>query len=80
LFGETPSRIVVTLHDRDMGRLQALCEVHRVPMIETGRVEGNRLIIRPKDSEKPLIDIPVSEMRSNWEGAIESYFKGQGDV
>ena len=80
LFGETQSRIVVTLHDRDLGRLQALCEVHRVPMIETGRVEGNRLIIRPKDSEKPLIDIPVSEMRSNWEGAIESYFKGQGDV
>lgn len=79
LFGESQSRIVITLEERHLPNLQQLCAGQGVPMALIGRVEGNRLAIRVEGDGRPLIDLPVEAMRAAWQGSIESYFRG-GEV
>ncbi len=43
LFGEGPSRIVVSLHHSDLPRLEALADAYDVPLHRKGRVDGTTL-------------------------------------
>jgi phosphoribosylformylglycinamidine synthase len=75
LFGESQSRIVVTVAEDHLPELQHRCAEQGVSMALIGRVEGQRLTIRATEDGRPLIDLPVQGMRTAWEGAIESYFQ-----
>jgi phosphoribosylformylglycinamidine synthase len=75
LFGESQSRIVVTVAETDLPKLVHQCEGQGVPMAVIGRVEGQHLTVRVAGDERPLIDLPVERMRTAWQGAIESYFQ-----
>ncbi|MBI5467618.1 MAG: phosphoribosylformylglycinamidine synthase subunit PurL, partial [Deltaproteobacteria bacterium] len=45
LFGEAQSRVVVTIKDKDFGRLEKICKAHSTPCEPIGRVKGASLVI-----------------------------------
>ena len=65
LFGETQSRIVVSLARGDLSRLEALASETNVPWSEVGGVVGDRL------SWGDLLDVPVEELEAVWKGGLE---------
>lgn len=60
LFGESQSRIVVSVRAKAEHRLEALAARMNVPLIRLGRTGGDRLTI------KGLIDLPLGELHSAW--------------
>ncbi len=62
LFGEAPSRIVVST--RDGARLQAFASEHHVPCLKLGVVSGDRLVLRE------ALDLAVADMRDAYEGGL----------
>lgn len=60
LFGESQSRIVVSVRAKAEHRLEALASRMNVPLTRLGRTGGDRLII------KGLIALPLSELHSAW--------------
>ena len=64
LFGETQSRIVISLSSSDMGKLTTICSEEGVPFLELGVTEGDSLIIGS------LLDVAVTDLRASWQGGI----------
>jgi phosphoribosylformylglycinamidine synthase subunit PurL len=77
LFGESQSRIIVTVEDKHFPELQRRCAEEGVPLAVIGRVGGDRLMIRIEGQDRPLIDVSLEAVRSAWEDAIGSHFRGQ---
>jgi phosphoribosylformylglycinamidine synthase len=77
LFGETQSRIVVTVEEVRLQTLEKRCVEAGVPMTVIGQVGGDRLTIRIGGQDRLLIDRSVQELQMVWDGAIESYFEGR---
>lgn len=75
LFGESQSRIMVSLEERDMDKLADIIKKHKIPYQIIGRAGGDRLIISKKDKSKPLIDIKIDLLREHWEKGLEGYFQ-----
>jgi len=71
-FGETQSRICVTVTDKNRDRFLHLAEQRRVPATPIGMTGGDRIIIAHRG--KNLIDIPVLEAFQAWKMAIPSKF------
>ena len=69
LFGESHSRIVVSLKEKDYGRLQHLASREGVPATVIGRVGGSRLVIGD------LVRAPVERLRNLWSTALERCVK-----
>ncbi|MDE0031030.1 MAG: phosphoribosylformylglycinamidine synthase subunit PurL [Deltaproteobacteria bacterium] len=69
LFGESHSRIVVSLKERDYGRLQDIANRENVAMALIGKVDGDRLAIND------LVRAPVQRLRNIWSTALERYVK-----
>jgi phosphoribosylformylglycinamidine synthase len=67
LFGEAPSRILVST--ADASRIQTIAERNGVPAIVAGEAIGERIIIRNRNL--PLIDVDVDSLRRLWAGALE---------
>jgi len=72
LFGETQSRICVTVTEKNRDRFLHLTEQRRVPAAVIGMTGGDRIIITHRG--KNLIDIPVTEAFQAWKMAIPSRF------
>ena len=64
LFGESQSRIVVSVKARAEHRLETLAAKMGVTLTRLGRTGGDRLII------KGVIDLPVSELHKSWWEAL----------
>ena len=64
LFGESQSRIVLSMRRRNLSRLRELAAEHDVPLTSLGEVRGQRLVIHP------LIDVDVSELQRAWSTAL----------
>ena len=64
LFGETQSRIVVSLPEQEMPRLSAICDYESVPWTRLGVVEGSEFAVAD------LIEIPVADLDDAWRNAI----------
>ncbi|MCI0856056.1 MAG: phosphoribosylformylglycinamidine synthase subunit PurL, partial [Chloroflexi bacterium] len=62
LFGEAPSRIVVST--RNAASLQALAAEHEVPIFKLGTVSGDRLVVGD------ALDVAVAEMRDEYEAGL----------
>lgn len=69
LFGESHSRIVVSLKEEDYGRLQALASKEGVPAAVIGRVGGTHLVIGD------LVRAPVERLRDLWSTGLERCIK-----
>jgi phosphoribosylformylglycinamidine synthase len=65
LFGESPSRIIVSLRERDLSRLQEIAGREGAPIQVMGEVGGSRLVVQP------LIQLPVEELKSIWSSSLE---------
>ncbi|HEX2923005.1 MAG TPA: phosphoribosylformylglycinamidine synthase subunit PurL, partial [Chloroflexota bacterium] len=70
LFGESQSRIVVSLDAARLRDLERVAGEAGVPLAVLGTVRGDRLRLGI------WIDLPVSEMRDVWGGALERMLKG----
>jgi phosphoribosylformylglycinamidine synthase II len=64
LFGESQSRVILSLRRRHLGRLRELATAHEVPLTVLGEVRGRRLVI------SPLIDVEVDDLRRVWASAL----------
>lgn len=64
LFGESQSRILLSLRRQNVGRLRELAAVAEVPLTMLGEVRGRRLII------SPLIDLSLDELWRVWSEAL----------
>jgi len=64
LFGETPSRIVVSVAADQARDLRALAAGAGIPLSQVGTSGGDRLVFGP-------LDLPLAELRDAWEGGLD---------
>ena len=69
LFSESQSRIIVSLEEEDMGRLQEIGTRHNVPVQQIGVVGGTRFSIQP------LVQLPLEELKSIWSNGLQARLK-----
>ncbi|MEK7783665.1 MAG: phosphoribosylformylglycinamidine synthase subunit PurL [Candidatus Binatota bacterium] len=65
LFGESQSRIIVSLKGKDLSRLREIAAKEGAPMQVIGEVGGSHLVVHP------LIRLAVDELKSIWSGSLE---------
>ena len=65
LFGETQSRIIVTVKPEYRSDLEKIAHKHQIPFSMLGKVEGHNLNI------EGLIDLPVSKLALVYDSAID---------
>jgi phosphoribosylformylglycinamidine synthase II len=75
LFGESASRVVVSVAASRVAELQALAEDAGVPANTVGRVGGDR--IRVGVAGRSVLDEPLVEAERLWSRAIGNYFESQ---
>ncbi len=68
LFGEAPSRIVVTVESEDLARLEEVAKRHSVPCFRLGTVGGDRLVMTHGGTS--AIDLPVKDLSDTWRSSI----------
>ncbi len=64
LFGESPSRAVVSLSPDKTFELERMAQTYNIPLKRLGEVKGNRFIL-------PFIDLPLARLSSSWYGGLE---------
>ncbi|MBI2987798.1 MAG: phosphoribosylformylglycinamidine synthase subunit PurL [Deltaproteobacteria bacterium] len=72
LFGESQSRIIVTLREKELNRFRQIAVKEGAPMQVIGEVGGGHLAVHP------LVRVPVDELRAVWLGGLERRLRGQG--
>lgn len=70
LFGESPSRIVVSVKKSNLAKLQNLAKKYKIPYRVLGKVTKDALKINC--NKKTSIDISVSKLSKTWREAIPS--------
>ena len=65
LFGESQSRMLVSLRRRHLGRLRDLARREDVPLTVLGEVRGQSLVI------DDLVNMPLEATRERWRRALE---------
>ena len=70
LFGETPSRVVVSINKDNVGALSAIAKKYSVPCHVLGNVGGTSLVVH--DGGKAAIDLPLQKLSDAWRNAIPS--------
>ena len=68
LFGEGPSRVVVSVPTEHLKPVRQMAEAARIPVTELGVAGGDHLII------EGLLDITVARAEAAWKGALPSAF------
>ncbi len=71
LFGETQSRIVITVASDKVKALEDTAKTIGTPVKVIGKVGGERLLIRHKSAK--VIDVAVDDMAEAWRKAIPGY-------
>jgi phosphoribosylformylglycinamidine synthase subunit PurL len=69
LFSESQSRIVVSLKEDNVGRLNDLAARHGVPAQVIGIVGGTHFVIQP------LLQLPVEELKTIWSTGLTARLK-----
>lgn len=65
LFGESQSRIIVSVKGKSLNRLREIAEKEGAPMQVIGEVGGARFVVQP------MIRLPVEELKAIWGSALE---------
>jgi phosphoribosylformylglycinamidine synthase subunit PurL len=74
LFGESASRILVSVREPDLDELLARAQAAGIPATMIGRVGGSRLRIAVDGT--PVIDEAIVELEQIWKAAIEKVIVG----
>jgi phosphoribosylformylglycinamidine synthase len=74
LFGESQSRILVTLQQEQLSKLKHLTTGYGVPITILGKVGGDRLTVR-LNSKDLIISLSLVELEKVWKEAIPKYFE-----
>ncbi len=69
LFSESQSRIIVSLREENLPKLEKLAREFRAPVTILGRIGGNALVIDDK------INLQVSNLARRWQEALECLVK-----
>jgi phosphoribosylformylglycinamidine synthase len=69
LFGESQSRVIVSLPRRNLARLREIAAAAPFDLQVLGEVRGHRLRIHPH------IDVDVSELHDAWTGSLPQYME-----
>ena len=72
LFGESCSRIVVSLDPKEINNLNKIAERNEILLTELGVVSENFTIY--SDSYSPIIDLEIEKITSTWENSIKGFF------
>ncbi len=70
LFGESPSRIILSASPGQAGHVLAIAREYEVPARGIGTVGGDRLTVHVDDC--PTIDVSVSALFEQWSRSLES--------
>ncbi len=70
LFGESPSRIVISLAAENLEKIQAIAEELNCPLTVIGTVGGANLTVKINGAE--LISAPIAELENDWKFALET--------
>ncbi len=65
LFGESQSRIIVSVREKDLNRLREIAAKEAAPIQVIGAVGGTRFVVQP------MIRLPVEDLKAVWGGALE---------
>ncbi len=68
LFGESASRMLVTVTPDNLAAVRDLANTHNVPFAELGAIDGDRL--RVTVDGETLVDESVATLESGWRGAL----------
>jgi len=77
LFGESASRIVVTVGEAERTAFLQLAAERGVPALVVGTTGGSRIAVAVAGT--PALDVPLAEAESIWSGTLASYFTRHGD-
>ena len=69
LFGETQSRIVISLPEGNVDKVEKIAKKYKVPLAVIGKTGGKRLSISVNGKE--VIDSDISVLKETWRGSIE---------
>ena len=90
LFGESPSRLVLTCRPRHAAALELLARQHGLPVETVGSVGGDRLVIELSQTGAPgnaearggtiadAIDVPVGDLTHAWEHGLSRALGWEG--
>jgi len=68
LFGEAPSRIVISIDGNNLDRLEKIAKKHSVELLVLGNTGGTNFTVT--DREKTIMDLPLRELSDSWRNAI----------
>ena len=74
MFGESQSRIIVSIEADRLGDLKKITATRHVSMIVIGRVEGDRLII--SEADRKWVDLSVKDIYKAWKKSIPTQMSG----
>ena len=77
LFGESASRVVVSVAESDRTGFLQLAAEHGVPALVVGATGGSR--IRVAIAGSPALDVALDEAEALWSGSLGGYFARHGD-
>jgi phosphoribosylformylglycinamidine synthase len=69
LFSESQSRMIVSVKEEQLGRLEEIAAKHGVPMQVIGAVGGHRFVVQP------WVQLPVEELKTIWSTGLTSRLK-----
>lgn len=73
LFGEAPSRIVVSVNEKNLSVLKEIADKHSIAFQVLGNVGGDRLLIQR--GGKTVINQALKKLSDTWKNAIPSRLK-----
>lgn len=71
LFGETPSRIVVSLDKNNVAQVEKLCQEQNVPYMMLGAIHGDRFVL------PNLIDLSLKTLEDAWRKGLDKALEGK---
>jgi len=74
LFGESQSRIIVTLSEKNLPQMEKVARDYKVPFSVIGKVDGHRLNI------EGMTDLPVEKLTDVYECAIQRIMEKELEV
>ena len=75
LFGETQSRIIISVGRENLSKVKDYLSDSGVPYAVLGNVSGVNLKICADCLDTPIIDVAVEELKCSWQEAIECLMK-----
>ncbi len=69
LFGETPSRIIVSFSENDRAEVETIATAAHCPMTMLGKVGGD--LLRISSGAEEVISIPVAELEHAWRSSLK---------